>query len=477
MSHRRLFALQHPCLSPSLQHSSELNFSGTWNLTWNQCSMSSDGTLSKAGQIPVPDQFEPAQTFAQSHLDLPNILTSATREAIEGNVTHSYMYKMPAHSHKTNQTTPDKTVHRSSANSVAMTEKMLRSRYTAIMQRLLAWKQTQASKRFARNRRPDPVFNCLESLPMELLQIVLDQLDNVSLTCLQNTNSRFRAVIPPIEAKNLSRCQKWLIMCRFEADMQEYPALVACAFCKVKRPQKDFGLSYTKGLRAGRAKTNTYYGIEILNMMSTIPIKRYCYRHTESSLGWPPAFQKADQVKWVRTLEPTCLHCGSKPASCGQSATKFYYGPTVPRSYCKRPCETCPTADLPTFSRHGPIHFPWFSTDDWGLIWCFGVTLGGKRMMAELGGKKNSVLHEQTHGFLTIFLPQGVTLLRIAKPAYRTRIVTAAQHMLKAGVAYIGQPKPSSPDLRRPNMEAHGAFNTLLQFIGHPSISGSFSFG
>lgn len=194
--------------------------------------------------------------------------------------------------------------------------------------------------------------------------------------------SRFRAIIPPTQAKTLSRCQKWMIMCRFETDMQEYPALVACAFCKVKRPQEDFGLIHKHGRRAGCAKTNTYRGIELLNMMNSKPIKRYCYRHLSSCLGWPPAFQKADQIKWVRTLEPTCLHCGSKPASCGQSAVKFYGGPAK-RSYCDRPCDTCPTAYLRTFSRHGPIHFPRFITDQEGFIWFFGLTLKGERKMVE----------------------------------------------------------------------------------------------
>lgn len=261
------------------------------------------------------------------------------------------------------------------------------SRYTAIMRCPMVWRQNKASKIFGRNCRPNPVFNSLESLPMELLQIVLDQLDDVSLVCLQNTNSRFRAIIPSIQPKNLSQCQKWMIMCRFETDMQEYPALVACAFCKVKRPQEDFGLIHKHGRRAGRAKTNTYCGIELLNMMNSKPIKRYCYRHLSSCLGWPPAFQKAGQIKWVRTLEPTCLHCGSKPTSCGQSAIKFYGGPAT-RSCCDRPCDICPTAYLPTFSRHGRIHLPWFTTDKGGFLWCFGLTAEGDRKMVEWRRKK-----------------------------------------------------------------------------------------
>ena len=157
---------------------------------------------------------------------------------------------------------------------------------------------------------------------MEMLQIVLGQLDDVSLICLRNTNSRFRAMLPPIQTRDLSRYQKWLIMCRFETDMKEYPKLVACAFCKVKHPQNDLGLIHKNGHLAGQHKKDTYHGIELLNMMKAKPIERYCYRHLSTCLGWPPAFQKAVQVKWVHTMEPTCLHCGSKPAACGQSVLR-----------------------------------------------------------------------------------------------------------------------------------------------------------
>lgn len=209
----------------------------------------------------------------------------------------------------------------------------------------------------------------------------------MSLVCLKNTNSRFHAVIPPIQAKNLSRCQKWLIMCRFETDMQEYPTLVACAFCKVKRPQKDFGLSHKKGWLAGRPITNTFRGIELLDMMDSKPIKRFCYRHLTSCLGWPPAFRKADQSKWVRTHEPTCLHCGSKPDSCGQSAVSFKGGPAT-RTYCDQPCDVCPTVRLRTYSRHGPLDLPWFVTEQDSFLWFFGCTFTGHMMMFEWRSKK-----------------------------------------------------------------------------------------
>ncbi|MCJ1465523.1 hypothetical protein MMC07_004141 [Pseudocyphellaria aurata] len=275
------------------------------------------------------------------------------------------------------------------------------------MERLLAWKQVQASKRFARNRRPNPVFSSLESLPMEVLQIVLDQLDSVSLVCLRNTSCRLRAVVPPMRADSLSRCQKWLIMCRFETDMQDYPELVACAFCKVKRPQTHFGL---RCKTTGWAKIINFCGMELPNMMDSEPIARYCYRHLEICLVPPPAFQNDDEIKWIRTLEPTCLHCGSKPASCGQTALRFFPGPRVPHSSCDIPCDICPTAYLATFSRHGSLQFPRLTTRTRDLIGCFDATLRGKRKTVERKCKEPRLFTFMA-GFLTRIVVSSGTII------------------------------------------------------------------
>lgn len=286
-----------------------------------------------------------------------------------------------------------------------MIDQMYHRLYDTIMQRLVRRKQMQANQRFQSGRecRPNSGFSHLESLPLELLQLVLDQLDHVSLVCLKNTTSRFRALIP-VEEKNLSRCQKWLIMCRFETDMQDYPELVACAFCKVKRSQKDFGVISTINRSRFRKlfQQDRYSGIEHLSMMSSKPVERYCYRHLTSCLGWPPAFQNAEQIKWVHTLEPTCLHCGSKPASCGQSEVKFY-DEIEPLGHCNRLCDVCPTAYLSTISRHGPIRSFWFISGKGGFICCLRRTYRGTLAMAELQGKKwCSVLGSLTEIFGTL---------------------------------------------------------------------------
>lgn len=261
---------------------------------------------------------------------------------------------------------------------VTMAERICHNSYEPIMQRLLRWKRIQSRKRTEKQSKPDTALSPLESLPMELMQMILDQLDVVSLVCMKNTTTGFRALIPPIDEKNLSRCQKWLIMCRFETDMREYPPFVACAFCKVKRPRKDFGVHHSKYTRWTGIRNKDHCGMGFVKPMSLHPTNRYCYRHITSSFGWPPAYREAEKVKWVHTPEPTCLHCGSKPASCGQFALNFMNGPKT-HSHCTQTCGVCPTRYLSTFSRHGPIKSARFSSKE-NFMWSFCGQLEGRRI-------------------------------------------------------------------------------------------------
>lgn len=57
---------------------------------------------------------------------------------------------------------------------------------------------------------------------------VLDHLDVVYRVCLKYTNRAYSFSIPSVNQSRLSRCEKWLIMCRFETDLLEYPDKVVC---------------------------------------------------------------------------------------------------------------------------------------------------------------------------------------------------------------------------------------------------------
>lgn len=68
----------------------------------------------------------------------------------------------------------------------------------------------------------------LRSLPPELIMPVLDHLDVVSRVCLKYTSRAYSFSIPSVNQSRLSRCEKWLITCRFETDLLEYPDKVVC---------------------------------------------------------------------------------------------------------------------------------------------------------------------------------------------------------------------------------------------------------
>lgn len=172
--------------------------------------------------------------------------------------------------------------------------------------------------------------------------MILDHMNDISKICLKSTNSRLQETIS-VDYNELSRCSKWVIMCRFEEDMVEYPAIVACALCKVKRAQKDF-------------LYNIEFGSQHLDLMSPKPIERYCSRHVGKSLCWPLEYRKCSRA-WVRSLELICLHCGSRPVRCGQFEPLSHMSPAgrCQLNSCKDHCAICPVVYLPTCSRLGPL--------------------------------------------------------------------------------------------------------------------------
>lgn len=84
----------------------------------------------------------------------------------------------------------------------------------------------------------------LESLPAELLYMISERLNNVSRYCLTRTCSRLRT-LSNTNTSTLSRCERWLLMCRLEVDKLPADNLTqfACCFCKSKLTQNKFEVS------------------------------------------------------------------------------------------------------------------------------------------------------------------------------------------------------------------------------------------
>ena len=76
----------------------------------------------------------------------------------------------------------------------------------------------------------------LQRLPIKLLLLILNNLDDVSKICLKCT-SRYMYSVISVDIKKLSKCSEWLVMTRFEEDLppSAKPRRSVCAFSKHKR--------------------------------------------------------------------------------------------------------------------------------------------------------------------------------------------------------------------------------------------------
>lgn len=205
------------------------------------------------------------------------------------------------------------------------------------------WPPVACEEKIAPNSREKPIACPLTALPPEIMLHILNHLDVVSLVCIRSANRAYHHFVPAVGRRNLSRCEEWLITCRFEKDMKTYPARVACALCKTKHDQSDFAFHGKNGIKH-------------VHMMASDPVERYCYRHLTFSMCYPPAFRYTKESRWVRSREWTCLHCGGKPSCCGQVGHSFLRPPVCSAdAEGERCCSICPSAYLSTYIRLGPI--------------------------------------------------------------------------------------------------------------------------
>ena len=160
----------------------------------------------------------------------------------------------------------------------------------------------------------------LNMLPVELLLIIVDQLDVVDQVCLQSTN-RFFHQFSQVDRAALEgdKCRKWAITCCFEDDMKEYPAKIACAFCKTVRRKKLF--EDWKRLKIGNYSIRLPYRPRC---KPPSPMARYCNAHRKdmftdlnslvlkSSMHFkatPATTQAALEPRWVYYAVLRCWHC------------------------------------------------------------------------------------------------------------------------------------------------------------------------
>ena len=176
----------------------------------------------------------------------------------------------------------------------------------------------------------------LNILPTEIFDMILQNLDNVSRTCLAMTNSRMRSSLTG-QQKALSRCERWLLMCICERDqITPHPQSYACCLCKTKHPRKEFVQSINAQVFKERRIDN--------GRVKGDSITRYCWRR-EIRTSWEKrSFHSLDEKRWVQQMPLTCLHCFEEVEP----------GDLRVAGCSKCDCDICPRAGLPFYVRYGP---------------------------------------------------------------------------------------------------------------------------
>lgn len=203
------------------------------------------------------------------------------------------------------------------------------------------------------NSEKDCLF--LEKLPTDIILLVLDLLDDVSKVCLSNTNRYFHEHIN-VNRDDLSTCQEWLITCRLESDMSEYPGKLACAHCKKKRDRADF--SSGTGWRNWFLGQKTESKAKIPRYLSCHPTLRLCWKHDGALATLPASVHEDNLIRrilpytkvpwgtaWFTFRVLRCLHCYRPVDSVETRDTGC--------SECE--CDVCPTAWDLHFWRSKPL--------------------------------------------------------------------------------------------------------------------------
>jgi hypothetical protein len=187
----------------------------------------------------------------------------------------------------------------------------------------------------------------LQQLPIEVLELVTAQLDEVSTICLEITSRTFYhkvSVTPPSER---SRCTRWLVACRREIDSDGSKQRLACAFCKGTVPKHYF----TK-FSVRQALSDLPYCLGPRNI-GLPPEARYCSYHApltaHRKYEFPAQCYMTIGIKWVEVQQLRCMHCGN-------AVDKNFDTRETGCDHCC--CNACPRVTGSAYIRYGPTENP-----------------------------------------------------------------------------------------------------------------------
>ena len=238
--------------------------------------------------------------------------------------------------------------------------------------------ETHGQQRVARASKPEELPQIktstdtgpkLETIPLEILFLIVDRLDIVSAACLRTTNFHFHESIPN-QSHLFTRCAQTLMSARLETDMAQLPRKVVCMFCKWKHDKECFSPTTFRHSLIGR-------GAQCLRLLERKPEERFCIDHVQFILSRYPVpghTKEEPRRRWVQRLQLTCMHCTRAVSPRDTRLTGCVS--------CR--CNTCSRAHLPRFERFGP----W---DPWG--WKLSIDLfterggeDGQLFIVERGG-------------------------------------------------------------------------------------------
>lgn len=187
----------------------------------------------------------------------------------------------------------------------------------------------------------------LQQLPIEVLELITAQLDEVSTICLQLTSRLFNhriSVTPPSER---NRCTRWLVACRREIDFNGSKQRLACAFCKGTVPAHCF----TK-FSPRQVLSNLPFCLAPHNI-GLPPEARYCSYHppltAHKMYAFPAQCYMTIENKWVEVPQLRCMHCGN---AVEKDLDRRVTG-------CDRCCcDACPRVTSTAYIRYGPTEGP-----------------------------------------------------------------------------------------------------------------------
>lgn len=223
--------------------------------------------------------------------------------------------------------------------------------------------ETETATRLLSTPDAKPPCLTLETIPLDLLLLIIDHLDDVSRICLRGTNHNFRE-LTPVVLEYLSPCARWQAISLYEIDLGNNLTSITCALCRQRRHKRYFGAGEDWAALDSRHRAGSWafriidqfpwlhrYGIQNVYCTSnegsykSRPTVRTCCLHIPDRFRSDPLVEEllqsvdlSEDPGWYVFPVRRCLHCGA--SNIHQQCTRCH-------------CDVCPMTLSLQFYRQG----------------------------------------------------------------------------------------------------------------------------